>query len=99
MNLLITIYFWIIGCIFGSFFNVVGYRVPNGLSIIKPGSFCPKCNHKLKWYELIPIFSYLVQKGKCRSCNERISVIYPAVELSTGILFAGFSNSETLLAI
>ena len=104
MRIIYTIFIWAIGCIFGSFFNVIGYRVPKGLSIVSPGSFCPKCKHNLKWYELIPIFSYLVQKGKCRKCHERISIIYPIVEMTTGILFAtsyfvfGFSY-EFFLAI
>lgn len=88
MRVLYTIFVWVIGCIFGSFYNVVGYRIPNGLSIVRPGSFCPKCNHTLKWYELIPVVSYLIQKGKCRVCKERISIIYPMVEITTGILFA-----------
>ena len=78
--------FFVIGAVMGSFYNVVGYRIPNGLSIVKPGSFCTTCNHKLKWYELIPVLSYLIQGGKCRECNERISVIYPMVEINTGIL-------------
>jgi len=104
MRVIYTIFMLIIGTIFGSFYNVVGYRIPNGLSIVKPGSFCPKCNHSLKWYELIPIFSYILQKGKCRCCKERISIIYPMVEITTGILFAvsyyifGFSY-EFILAL
>ena len=88
MEIIYIVFIFIIGCIFGSFFNVVGYRVPNELSIVRPGSFCPKCKHSLKWYELIPIFSYLIQKGKCRSCKTKISIIYPVVEFTTGILFA-----------
>lgn len=104
MEILYIIFIFILGCIFGSFFNVVGYRVPNDLSIISPGSFCPKCNHNLKWYELIPIFSFLIQGGKCRKCKEKISIIYPVVEFTTGLLFAvsyfvfGFSY-EFLISI
>lgn len=88
MKIMYTVFIFIMGCIFGSFFNVIGYRVPKNLSIISPGSFCPKCNHNLKWYELIPVLSYLIQGGKCRSCHEKISIIYPIIELTTGILFA-----------
>lgn len=105
MEIVYTILMLIIGCIFGSFFNVVGYRVPKGLSIVSPGSFCPKCNHNLKWYELIPVFSYIIQKGKCRSCHEKISLIYPIIELTTGLLFAvsyfvfGFSYDLILALI
>ncbi len=75
------------GLLLGSFYNVVGYRVPNNLSIIRPGSFCPKCKHELKWYELIPVLSFLIQKGKCRKCGSKISLFYPFIELTTGILF------------
>ena len=88
MKIVFTIFMWIIGSIFGSFFNVVGYRIPRNLSIVKPGSFCPKCNHSLKWYELIPILSYIIQGGKCRCCHERISIIYPIIEVTTAILFS-----------
>jgi leader peptidase (prepilin peptidase) / N-methyltransferase len=88
MNILIYILTLIYGTIFGSFFNVVGLRVPINRSIIFPGSTCPTCGHKLKSYELIPVLSYFLQKGKCRGCQSRISPIYPVFELITGILFA-----------
>lgn len=81
------IMFFIIGLIFGSFYNVVGLRLPNNESIIKPGSHCPKCKHKLSWYENIPVISYVLLRGKCKSCKQKISFIYPAIELLTGILF------------
>lgn len=78
---------FIIGTVFGSFFNVVGYRVPNKMSIIYPDSHCPNCNHKLRFYELIPILSYIFLKGKCKVCKKRISIVYPFFEALTGILF------------
>ncbi len=78
---------FIIGLVFGSFYNVVGLRLPNNESILWPGSHCPKCNHKLKWYENIPLLSYIFLRGKCSSCKERISILYPLVELLTGCLF------------
>ncbi|MBI0576511.1 prepilin peptidase [Neobacillus cucumis] len=84
MYLLIFIY----GIIFGSFFNVVGLRVPLKQSIVAPRSACPTCGHQLKAYELIPVISYWIQGGKCRGCQSRISPIYPTFELLTGILFA-----------
>ena len=87
MEILISIFVFIYGLLFGSFFNVVGYRIPNNMSIIKPRSACPKCKHQLEWYELIPVLSFLIQKGKCRNCNCKISLFYPLVELLTGILF------------
>ena len=79
---------FIIGLIMGSFFGVVGSRLPEGKSIFKPRSHCTYCNHELKWYELIPVFSYVIQGGKCRSCKKKLSIFYILVELITGILFA-----------
>jgi len=79
--------FFVIGCLLGSFYNVVGLRIPNDESIIFPNSHCTRCGHELKWYELIPIFSYLFLRGKCRNCKEKISIMYPLIELFTGIIF------------
>jgi leader peptidase (prepilin peptidase) / N-methyltransferase len=85
---LINILLFLYGILLGSFFNVVGLRVPINQSIVSPRSACPTCGHKLKPYELIPVISYMLQKGKCRDCQSRISPIYPVFELLTGILFA-----------
>ncbi|MBS4217000.1 prepilin peptidase [Bacillus sp. FJAT-49711] len=71
----------------GSFFNVVGLRVPLNQSIVKPRSACPRCGHTLKAIELIPVFSYVIQGGKCRLCQSRISPLYPIMELSTAVIF------------
>ena len=79
----------IFGMIFGSFLNVVIYRVPNGLSIVSPPSSCPKCGHKIKWYENIPVFSWIFLRGKCSSCGLPISIEYPLVEILTGAVTAG----------
>ncbi|MEH7254088.1 prepilin peptidase [Neobacillus niacini] len=87
MNVLILLIF-IYGITLGSFFNVVGIRVPLKQSIITPGSTCPSCGHQLKAYELLPVMSYMLQRGKCRGCQSRISPIYPTIELITGLLFA-----------
>lgn len=76
-----------IGTILGSFYGVLGSRLPKGESIVKPSSHCESCQHQLKWYELIPIFSYVFQRGKCSSCKAKLSFMYPAVELFTGLLF------------
>jgi leader peptidase (prepilin peptidase)/N-methyltransferase len=86
--MIIYLILFIYGCIFGSFFNVVGLRIPMKKSIIKPRSSCPTCRHQLKAHELIPVVSYIIQRGKCRGCQSRISPIYPTFELLTGILFA-----------
>lgn len=77
----------ILGLILGSFYNVVGLRIPNGESIIKPRSHCPKCNHKLSWYENIPVLSYIFLGGKCKNCKQKISIIYPIIEILTSFLF------------
>jgi len=84
---MIEICVFMFGLVMGSFYNVVGLRIPSGESIIKPGSHCPKCNHSLKWYENIPIISYLFLGGKCKECNCKISVMYPLIEFLSGVLF------------
>ena len=66
---------------------MVGYRLPNNMSIAFPPSHCTNCNHKLGKLELIPIFSYIFQKGRCKHCKEKISIFYPIFELITGVLF------------
>lgn len=78
---------FIIGLVFGSFYNVVGYRLPEDMSIAFPASHCPNCNHKLKFYELIPVISYIFLGGKCKACKKRISIVYPFFELLTACMF------------
>lgn len=75
-----------LGLIFGSFLNVVINRVPEGLSVVSPGSACPKCGYKLKWYDNIPVFSWLLLRGKCRNCGLKISIQYPLIELMVAAL-------------
>lgn len=77
---------FIFGLIWGSFANVCIWRIPKGISIIYPASFCPNCKEKILFYDNIPIISYILLKGRCRKCKEKISIIYPVVELLTGIL-------------
>lgn len=88
MELYYTIVLFFFGTIFGSFYTVVGTRLPKGESIAFPPSHCTECGHKLLFYELIPIFSYLFQKGKCRKCGMKLSPKYLLYELATGILFS-----------
>lgn len=88
MDIYYTITLFILGIFLGSFFNVVGSRLPVGESIIYPASHCTNCGHFLKPYELIPIFSFLFQKGKCTKCKTKLSWKYPIYELVTGFLFA-----------
>lgn len=80
--------FFILGAILGSFFNVCIWRIPRKESIVKPPSHCPSCDNLIKWYDNIPIISYIFLAGKCRKCREKISIRYPAVEFLTGILFS-----------
>ncbi len=82
-----AIFFFVLGAIMGSFFFVVGTRLPNHESLIKPGSHCTYCNHLLKWYELIPILSFIGLKGKCRKCHHTLSKEYILYEVFTGILY------------
>jgi leader peptidase (prepilin peptidase)/N-methyltransferase len=88
MTLLIFIFVFLLGTIIGSFLNVVIYRFNTGRTMVSGRSICMNCNRNLRWYELIPIFSFLIQSGKCRRCASRISHQYPIVEFITGIVFA-----------
>ena len=87
MKVVVGVIIFLYGLVFGSFYNVVGYRVPKKISLVNPGSFCPNCHHKLKWYELVPLFSFIFQGGKCTNCKKKISLFYPIIESLTGILF------------
>lgn len=82
-----SVVLFIFGTVLGSFYNVVGYRLPKGESLVKPSSHCPNCNHKLKPYELIPIFSFLFLGRKCINCKQKISWFYATFEFLTGVLF------------
>jgi leader peptidase (prepilin peptidase) / N-methyltransferase len=88
MEILYTILFFIYGLIFGSFFNVVGLRVPKNESIVTPPSHCTVCDRRLTFKDLVPVFSFVFLKGKCRGCGTKINWIYPVMELTTGVLFA-----------
>ena len=76
------------GLALGSFLNVVAARVPVGRSVVRPGSACMSCGTTIAWYDNLPLFSYAVLRGRCRSCGVRIGFVYPAVELVTGALVA-----------
>src|SRR5258707_6028702 len=78
---------FIFGLLIGSFLNVVIYRLPLGESIVFPGSHCSACDAAINWYDNIPVVSYTILRGKCRSCRTQISPIYPAVELLAACLF------------
>ncbi len=82
----IVIFIFIFGIVIGSFLNVVIYRIPKGESIAYPASKCQSCQTPLKWYHNIPIFSWLFLRGKCGFCSEKISIQYPLIELTTGLI-------------
>ena len=76
----------VLGLVLGSFLNVCIFRLPHGASIVRPGSHCPQCKHPIRWYDNVPVLSYVLLRGRCRDCGERISLIYPVVELATASL-------------
>lgn len=84
--ILIYSYVFIFGSIIGSFLNVVIWRVPQGLSFVKGRSFCPNCHNTLKPYDMIPVLSWVLLRGKCRYCGKRISIRYPLIELAGGMI-------------
>lgn len=88
MEWMYIVYLFIVGLVFGSFYNVVGLRVPKKESIVRPPSHCTSCDKRLTGIELIPVISYLMQGGKCRNCKVRISPVYLITEFVTGALFA-----------
>ena len=77
---------FMMACCMGSFFNVVIHRLPAGESIVRPGSHCPRCSRPIAFYDNIPLLSYLILRGKCRTCQAPISFRYPMVEAATGLL-------------
>ncbi len=83
----LTIFTFIFGLFVGSFLNCVVYRLPRKESSLKGRSKCPECGHKLDWHDLIPVLSFLIQRGRCGYCKKKISLQHPLVELITGLLF------------
>ncbi len=87
VNVVFYVFVFIFGLTVGSFLNCVIYRLEKGESALKGRSYCPKCRHKLAWYDLIPLLSFFILKAKCRYCHKKISIQYPLVEIATGLLF------------
>ncbi len=77
-------YYFILGSCIGSFINVVINRLPNNESIISPRSKCFNCGYQIRWFDNIPIFSWILLLGKCRNCKKNISLSYPSIEFATG---------------
>ncbi|OBR95893.1 type 4 prepilin-like proteins leader peptide-processing enzyme [Clostridium ragsdalei P11] len=87
MYIYCSIIVFVFGTIIGSFLNVCIYRIPMEESIVYPPSHCTNCGSRIKWYDLIPIVSYVILKGQCRNCGEKISARYPIIEFTTGLLY------------
>ena len=77
----------LVGLVVGSFLNVCVYRLPRGKSLLHPASHCPACDVPIRWYDNIPLVSFLLLRGRCQGCGSRIAWRYPAVEALTGLLF------------
>lgn len=86
-SVFIAIIIFMIGLSFGSFLNVIVYRLPQKKSLVSPPSSCPSCAEKLGFVELIPVLGYIILRGRCKHCASSISIRYPLVELAVGLLF------------
>jgi len=89
MNIFLYLILFVMGTVFGSFLTLATYRIPLNKDITHEHSFCPHCNYKLAFWDLIPILSYLFLGGKCRKCKKKISARYPLIEFLTGLSFVG----------
>ncbi len=87
MNIFLYAIIFIIGTLFGSFYTLAVYRIPKNIDIIKKHSYCPNCNHKLGFFELIPVLSYIFLGGKCKNCKQKIRIRYLILEILGGIIF------------
>ncbi|NIL99643.1 MAG: prepilin peptidase, partial [Acidobacteria bacterium] len=86
---LASIYFSLVGLVVGSFLNVCIHRLPLGQSVVRPRSRCPGCGEGIRWYQNLPVISWLVLRGRCAHCKRRISLRYPFVELVSGCIVLG----------
>jgi leader peptidase (prepilin peptidase)/N-methyltransferase len=93
-EILLVAWFFVVGAAVGSFLNVVVYRLPKAISLIAPPSHCPSCKHRIRWFDNIPIVSWLVLRGRCRDCRSAISARYPVVESITACMFALLAVAE-----
>ena len=91
LNAILYIYMFLIGITLGSFYTLAVYRIPLKQDITHTRSYCPKCNHKLAFFDLIPVFSYIFLGGKCRYCKNKIRPRYIILEILSGITFLGFA--------
>src|SRR5260370_36833498 len=99
MLLFLLLMMFVFGTIVGSLLNVCIYRLPLEKSIIWPGSRCGHCLQAIRWYDNIPLLSYLILRGRCRTCRARFSMRYFLIELFTGLAFAGLFYLEVVANI
>lgn len=95
---LFLVFSFVLGSVIGSFLNVCIYRIPAEKSIVSPPSSCPQCGHQIRWFENLPIISFLLLRGRCSACRAPISIRYPLVEALTGALFVLVLHSFGLSA-
>jgi leader peptidase (prepilin peptidase)/N-methyltransferase len=88
---LVVIFGGLLGAVLGSFLNVCIFRWTTDQSVVRPASHCPRCNYVLRWYDNVPVLSWLWLRGRCRQCRGPISIQYPLVELATAVIWAGFA--------
>lgn len=104
-QIILYIIIFLYGIVIGSFLNVCIYRLPQKENIAKVRSHCMNCGYQLRWYDLVPVFSYLCLRGRCRKCKEKISIQYPVIEALNGVLYCiifaeyGFSIETLLYAL
>ena len=103
LPIIFYIFAFVFGSVVGSFLNVCIYRLPEGKSVAFPPSSCPRCETRIRWFDNIPLFSYLLLRGRCRACHAPISGRYPLVELLSGLLtlalFYKFGPTPTFVAL
>ena len=102
-DLILSLFALVTGMVVGSFLNVCICRLPKDESVVSPPSHCPRCDYRIRWYDNIPLVSYLLLRGRCRGCGTRISIQYPLVELLNGLLtlalFLRFGPTLAFLAL
>ena len=96
LNIIIYVFAFIIGTLLGSFTTLAVYRIPKKENILNKRSYCPNCNHKLGFWDMIPIFSYIFLRGKCRYCNDKVRIRYLILEVFSGIIYMLFVMSLNL---
>lgn len=90
LNIFIILCMFVMGSLFGSFFSLATYRIPRHQDIVATRSYCPTCKHKLNFFDLIPVLSYIIRGGKCKYCGEKISIRYFLLETINGLVFVIF---------